>query len=133
VEPRTAQQGRAAGDRPYTFVRDGIGSTVSAFQVGTVVPSPLSYGLPGHVTPNTSTVRPLSKQVALVGSRLHADRKGRVRLTLRCPPAAVSCHGTVGLAALLKVYVGRGKHRHRALVRVGMARASFGVRHGQSR
>jgi hypothetical protein len=63
-------------------------------------------------------------------ARLHANRKGRVRLVLRCPPA-IACHGTVSLTALVTVHVGHGRHRHRYVVRVALAHASFAPRRGQ--
>ena len=108
------------------------GSTVSAFQVGTVIPSPPGIvGPGGTVIPRGSTARPMSTLGVLVERRLHADRKGRVRVVLRCPPSTASCHGTVGLAAVLTKHVGRGSHRRRVIVRVAMARATFGVHRGQ--
>jgi hypothetical protein len=108
------------------------GSTVSAFQVGTVVPSAVAVAAPGSTTlPLGSTGHPLSKLGVLVKTKLRADRKGRVRLVLRCPPSASTCHGAVALAALVAIQVGHGKHRHRSIARVAMAHASFGVRHGQ--
>lgn len=106
------------------------GSTVSAFQVGTVIASGAA-GAGTVALPLGSTAKPLSKLGVLVRTKLHADRKGRVHLVLRCPPADSNCHGSVSLAALLTVHVGRGKHRHRAITRVAMAHASFGVHHGQ--
>ncbi len=86
--------------------------------VGTVVP----FGSLGH---------PVSTLAVLVKTKLHADRKGRVRVVLRCPPSIASCHGTVGLAALLTTHVGHGHHRRRVIVRVAMARTTFGVHRGQ--
>jgi polyvinyl alcohol dehydrogenase (cytochrome) len=108
------------------------GATVSAFQVGAVVSSAVSSAIsaqPGSPQPGLTT-RPLSQLAVLVYTRLHADRKGRVRLLLRCPPAIV-CHGTVSLTALLTVHVGHGRHRHRHIVRVALAHASFAARRGQ--
>jgi outer membrane protein assembly factor BamB len=107
------------------------GSTVSAFQVGTVIPSTAGAGPGGTAIPLGSVARPLSTLGVLVKTKLHADRKGRVRVVLRCPPSTASCHGSVGLAALLTTHVGRGRHRRRAIVRVAMARTTFGVHRGQ--
>lgn len=83
------------------------GSTVSAFQVGTVVPSVAGSAQPGTGQQPGSSTRPLSLLAVLVQARLHADRKGHIRLVLRCPPG-ISCRGTVSLAALLIVRVGHG-------------------------
>jgi outer membrane protein assembly factor BamB len=106
------------------------GSTVSAFQVGTVVP-PVGGSAPpvAGQQPGSST-RPLSRLAVLVHTRLHADRKGRIRLVLRCPPA-ISCHGRVSLAALVTVHVGHGLRRHRRVLHVSMVRTYFGARRGQ--
>jgi hypothetical protein len=106
------------------------GSTVSAFQVGTVVPSVAGSAQPGTGQQPGSSTRPLSLLAVLVQARLHADRKGHIRLVLRCPPG-ISCRGTVSLAALLIVHVGHGRQRHRRVVRFAMARASFGTHRGQ--
>ncbi len=73
---------------------------------------------------------PASRLAALAGTRLHADRRGRVRLLLRCAPA-IACHGAVSLAALLTVNVGHGRHRHRHVVHVALVRATFGPHRGQ--
>jgi hypothetical protein len=108
------------------------GSTVSAFQVGTVIPSaPGIVGPGGTAIPLGSVARPKSTLGVLVKTKLHADRKGRVRVVLRCPPAVSTCRGAVGLAALLTVHVGHGRHRHRSILRVRLAHTSFGARHGQ--
>ena len=108
------------------------GSTVSAFQVGTVIPSDAGAAVPvGTVVPFGSLGHPVSTLAVLVKTKLHADRKGRVRVVLRCPPSIASCHGTVGLAALLTTHVGHGHHRRRVIVRVAMARTTFGVHRGQ--
>jgi outer membrane protein assembly factor BamB len=108
------------------------GSTVSAFQVGTVIASAApGTGPGGTALPVTTTVHPPSPFGVLVKTKLRADRKGRVRVVLRCPPSTASCHGSVGLAALLTTHVGRGSHRRRATVRVAMARRAFGVHRGQ--
>ncbi len=107
------------------------GATVSAFQVGTVVSSAGGSAQPGTIQQQpVSPARPASKLVALVNTRLHADRKGRIRLVLRCP-ATIVCHGTVSMAALLTVHVGHGRHRHRRVVHVALLRASFGAHRGQ--
>jgi hypothetical protein len=105
------------------------GSTVSAFQVGTVVAAPGS-AQPGAGRPAGPSPPPSSKLAVLVRKHLHADRRGRVRLLLRCPPA-LACHGTAGLTALLMVHVGSGRHRHRHTVRVALAHATFGAHRGQ--
>ncbi len=108
------------------------GSTVSAFEVGTVIPSAAGTAGPGGTAvPIGSVVHPASTLGVLVETKLRADRKGRVRVVLRCPPSTASCHGSVGLAALLTAHVGRGSHRRRVTVRVAMAHVVFGVHHGQ--
>lgn len=108
------------------------GSTVSAFQVGTVIPSGAGGATPvGTIVPLGSLGDPVSTLAVLVKTKLHADRKGRVRVVLRCPPSTASCHGTVGLAALLTTHVGHGRKRRRVIVRVAMARTTFGVHRGQ--
>jgi outer membrane protein assembly factor BamB len=107
------------------------GSTVSAFQVGSVIPPAAGAGPGGTAIPLGSVAHPLSTLGVLVKTKLHADRKGRVRVVLRCPPSTATCRGTVGLAALLTTHVGRGRHRRRAIVRVAMARTTFGVHRGQ--
>ncbi len=106
------------------------GSTVSAFQVGAVLGAPATTPPPTTSTPPLGATHPTSLLATLVGTRLHADRKGRVRLVLRCPPA-IACHGSVSLAALLTVHVGHGRHRHRRVVRVALASATFGTHRGQ--
>jgi outer membrane protein assembly factor BamB len=108
------------------------GSSVSAFQVGTVIASTSGTAAPGGTAlPLGALAHPTSTLGVLVNTKLHADRKGRVRVVLRCPPSAASCHGTVSLAALLTEHVGRGRHRRRVIVRVAMAHTTFGVHHGQ--
>ncbi|HWF32440.1 MAG TPA: PQQ-binding-like beta-propeller repeat protein [Solirubrobacteraceae bacterium] len=108
------------------------GSTVSAFQVGTVIASTApGTGPGGTALPIGTTVHPPSTFGVLVKTKLRADRKGRVRVVLRCPPSTASCHGSVGLAALLTTHIGRGSHRRRATVRVALAHAAFGVRRDQ--
>ena len=107
------------------------GSTVSAFQVGTVVSSTGGSAQPVTLQQQPGPAAPAASKLAvLVHTRLHADRKGRIRLLLRCP-AAIACHGTVSLAALLTVHVGHGRHRHRGIVHVAIAHASFGTHRGQ--
>jgi outer membrane protein assembly factor BamB len=107
------------------------GSTVSAFQVGTVIPSAAGIAVPGSTAIPLGAARPASPFGVLVKTKLHADRKGRVRVVLRCPSSTPSCRGTIGLAALLTTHVGRGRHRRRVIVRVAMAHATFGVHRGQ--
>jgi outer membrane protein assembly factor BamB len=108
------------------------GSTVSAFQVGTVIPTPPGVSGPGAIAPPLgAAAHPLSKLGVLVHTKLHADGRGRVHVLLRCPPASSRCHGTVSLAALLRMHVGHGEHRRSSILRVGLAHTSFGARHGQ--
>jgi outer membrane protein assembly factor BamB len=108
------------------------GSTVSAFQVGTVIPSAAGTAAPGGTAiPLGSLAHPASTFGVLVKTKLRADRKGRVRVVLRCPPSTTTCRGTVGLAALLTKHVGRDSHRRRVTVRVAMAHVTFGVHRGQ--
>jgi outer membrane protein assembly factor BamB len=108
------------------------GSTVSAFQVGTVISSPAGAAGPGGTAiPLGSAAHPVSKLGVLVKTKLHVDRKGRVHVVLRCPPSTASCHGTVGLAALLTGHVGHGRHRRSVILRVAMAHTTFGVHHGE--
>jgi outer membrane protein assembly factor BamB len=108
------------------------GSTVSAFQVGTVIPSAVGNSGPrGTGVPPGLPVHPASALGVLVKTKLHADRRGRVRVLLRCPPSTSTCHGTVSLAALLTTHVGHGRHRRRVVVRVAMVHTTFGVHHGQ--
>ena len=106
------------------------GSTVSAFQEGTVVlpPPPLQ---PGVISHGPSPAVSLSKLAVLLHTGLHADSMGRIRLVLRCPAADPSCHGSVSLVALLTVKVGHGRNRHARVLRLTLARTSFGAHRGQ--
>ncbi len=63
---------------------------------------------------------------------LHADRRGRIRLVLRCPAAdsKLPWHGS-SLVALLTVKVGHGGDRHTRVLRLTLAHMSFGVHRGQ--
>jgi outer membrane protein assembly factor BamB len=108
------------------------GSTVSAFQIAVLTPlegPPLASTAP-NPAPSGGTPLSVARLAVLVHSHLRANARGQVRVVLRCP-ALIACRGTVTMKATLSVVVGHGSHRHRRMVHVRIAGASFGSHRGQ--
>jgi hypothetical protein len=103
------------------------GSTVSAYQI-----AKLSSGA-GGAPPAISAAGAANAPVAIYASaapvllhtHLRADKRGRVRIALRCPAPARSCKGTLTLRARLVKSHRKGKKRARHVAYVTLARAGF--------
>lgn len=114
----------AAGGRLFV----STGSSVTAYQIAQLPPG-------GTTSPSPpAPVFKVGAKASLVPTLLHkhlrADRKGRVRVALRCPAAAGTCKGTVTLVAEIATIVHRGERRVRRVVPVGLARARYGPHKG---
>jgi hypothetical protein len=127
----------AAGGRLFV----ATGSSVSAYQIarcpsgsgcppaGTSPPgAPGGSSAGGAASRATSGSRQTAAepQAQLVHKRLHATRRGIVRITLRCAPAAALCQGSISLHAQIRVIRGRGRGRRSNLVTTVLAHAYFG-------
>ncbi len=128
----------AAGGR----VLVATGSSVSAFQIGIPLPSPATPGAPGADAPDSTitpppasgatppgTARPPEAVAQLVRRRLRVNRRGALRVTLRCPHDA-SCRGTLLLLVPQLRLTGSARHRRRHVVERTLARRRFGPHRG---
>jgi outer membrane protein assembly factor BamB len=116
----------AAGDRLFV----STGSTVSAYQIAKLQPS--AGGTP--VTPcacSRPVVETQSDAPTLLHTHLKADKKGRVRIALRCPATADECKGTVTLRAKLVLTSRRGKRLERRTTFITLLQAHFGPAKGK--
>ncbi len=84
----------------------------------------------GPAAPSTNA-KSTASVPTLLHTHLRANARGRVRMALRCPAAAVECRGTVTLTAEIVTIVHRGKRRIRRVVAVRLARARFGPSKGE--
>jgi hypothetical protein len=109
----------AAGGRLFV----SSGESVTAYQIAQPPPGVS----PRPVVP----IFKLGAKASLVPTLLHANRHGRVRVTLRCPAAASTCHGTVTLVAEITTIVRRGGHRIRRVMTIRLARARYGPHKGR--
>jgi outer membrane protein assembly factor BamB len=110
----------AAGGRLFV----STGSTVSAFQIAKL--SAGAGAAPGALS--APGVAAQSGVPILLHTRLQADRKGRVRVALRCAVTSGSCKGTVTLRARFVLTRRAGRKHLRRVVYVTLGRVGF--KHG---
>lgn len=103
------------------------GSTVSAYQLAWPSPgaggAPPAISAPGVIDAPGAIAAPALP--ALLRTHLRADKKGRVRIALRCGALAGRCKGTLTLRAKLVKIRLTGNKRTRRVVHVTLARARF--------
>jgi outer membrane protein assembly factor BamB len=112
----------AAGGRLFV----ATGSSVTAYQLS----QPATGPSPRPVVPIFKVNANASLVPTLLHPRLRANRHGRVRMALRCPPAAGTCRGTVTLVAEITVIHHHGRHRVRRVVAIRLAQARYGPDRG---
>jgi hypothetical protein len=113
----------AAGGR--VFLATGSSETAYAVSAGAVTPP----SAPAPIAVPISAKGP-SRVLLLLHTKLHADRRGRVRVALRCLLTAGRCKGTVTLRA---VFVSHRRIKHKRVRRVSyvtLGRAQFNRRKG---
>ena len=114
----------AAGGRVFL----ATGSTATAYQISaSTFPGPGGAANPILAAP---TAQALSHVPLLLRKKLRMDKKGRVRVALRCTIATGRCKGTITLRAKLVTFK-RVKHKRvRRLTYVTLGRAHFNRRKG---
>lgn len=116
----------AAGGRLFV----ASGESVTAYQTAKIVVPPIPIlRLP---TTTSTTGHTSSKVPTLVHKRLHARRRGRIQVTLRCAATTGTCDkGTITLIAEIAVgHHGRHHPLARHTVAITLARARFGPHRG---
>jgi outer membrane protein assembly factor BamB len=106
----------AAGGRLFL----ATGSTVTAYQIAKLTPA--AGGTPIAISAPRKNV---SRVPTLLRTRLRADRKGRVRIALRCALIAGHCKGTVTLRAKFVSVRRVGNKRVRRTVFTTLGHARF--------
>jgi outer membrane protein assembly factor BamB len=114
----------AAGGRVFL----ATGSTATAYQISaSTFPGPGGASSPILAAP---TAQALSHVPLLLHKKLRMDRKGRVRVALRCTIATGRCKGTITLRAKFVSFKRVRHKRVRRLTYVTLGRAQFNRRKG---